>query len=366
LKPGSAKGAEVAAIANKLITAMATPFFHKAHELRASASLGIALYPEDGRDAETLLRNADAAMYHAKGQAKGGYAFYSNELNAQMLHRLEIEADLHRALENNEFVLNFQPKIDVRTGSVGGVEALVRWQHPRKGLVPPGQFIPVAEETGLIVPLGRWVLNDACRRIQGLAAFGCDPVGVAVNISPRQFREASVVDEVRSALEDTGLPPQLLEVEITEESAIEDTNRALCVLQGLKELGIRIGIDDFGVGYSSLGYMKRFPIDTVKIDRSFIRNVDSDRKTPPSSRASSCWQGASARASLPRALKPKGTISCCRPRGATRSRASTSASRSPSRPWSSTFSRGPGALRSRPHCARTEKSRRNSIPGLWS
>jgi EAL domain-containing protein (putative c-di-GMP-specific phosphodiesterase class I) len=217
-------------------------------------------------------------MYHAKGQAKGGDAFYSNELNAQMLHRLEIEADLHRALENNEFVLNFQPKIDVRTGSVGGVEALVRWQHPRKGLVPPGQFIPVAEETGLIVPLGRWVLNDACRRIQGLAAFGCDPVGVAVNLSPRQFREASIVDEVRSALEDTGLPPQLLEVEITEESAMEDTNHGLCVLQGLKELGIRIGIDDFGVGYSSLGYMKRFPIDTVKIDRSFIRNVDSDRK----------------------------------------------------------------------------------------
>ncbi|MEJ2387713.1 MAG: EAL domain-containing protein [Chromatiaceae bacterium] len=278
LKRGAGKGAEAAAIAGALMTAMATPFVQKGHELRASASLGIALYPEDGTDAETLLRNADAAMYHAKSRAKGGYQFYSKELNSQTLRRLEIEAELHRALEHNELILHFQPKIDTRRRTVRGVEALVRWQHPSKGLVPPGEFIPVAEETGLIVSIGGWVLNEACRRIQDLSSYGCEPIGVAVNISPRQFREVSLVDQVRSTLEDTGLPPELLEVEITEESAMEDTGRALRVLESLKELGTRIGIDDFGVGYSSLGYLKHFPIDTVKIDRSFIRNVDSDSK----------------------------------------------------------------------------------------
>ena len=189
-----------------------------------------------------------------------------------------METDLHRGLENDEFALYFQPKIDTRARTIRGVEALVRWQHPQRGFITPGEFIPVAEDSGLIVPLGSWVLDESCRQLMELTAHGCDPVSVAVNISPRQFRERSIVDQVRAALLRSGLPPHLLEIEITEQAAMENSACTLRVLERLKALGARISIDDFGTGYSSLSYLKRFPIDSLKIDTSFIRHVDSDTK----------------------------------------------------------------------------------------
>ncbi len=271
-------GNGAAVIARKLQAAATTPFFVEDREIRPTASLGIALFPDDGTDAESLLKNADAAMYQAKSLGRGTYQFYSGELNEQSLHRLDLEADLHRALENEEFVLYFQPKIATNSRLTAGIEALVRWAHPEKGIVMPGAFIEVAEETGMIIELGQWVLNQACRQAVELARMGFGDLSMAVNVSPRQFREAGLIEQVRGALSVSGLPPEKLELEITEGSAVENIDRALNVLEGFQELGAKIGIDDFGVGYASLSYMKLFPANTLKIDRSFVSSLETDAK----------------------------------------------------------------------------------------
>jgi diguanylate cyclase (GGDEF)-like protein len=278
LTRGRTGSSDAASIARKLQAAVASPWRTEGREIRATASLGIALSPDDGTQPETLLKSADAAMYHAKSLGRGSYQFYTSALNRQALERLDMEADLHRALENGEFRVYFQPKVDVAKRRIRGLEALLRWEHPRQGLIAPGKFIELAEETGIIIAIGRWVLHEALRLGRELARLGFEDLTLAVNVSPRQFREPGLTDQVRDALTASGFVPQRLELEITEGSAVENVDRALNVLEGFRELGARISIDDFGVGYASLSYMKLFPVDTLKIDRSFVTNLGTEPK----------------------------------------------------------------------------------------
>jgi len=241
-------------------------------------SLGVAIYPRDAADAQTLLKYADTALYKAKAAGRNTYRFFSPEMDLQAHQQLRLENDLRRALERDEFELHYQPQFDLATGQVLGAEALLRWRHPLRGLVPPNDFIPLAEDTGLILPIGVWVLNEACRQArQWLDRLGpAQPFRMAVNLSARQLQRAGLVDQVSEALVNSGLPPEALELEITESSIMEDPNQALALLQALKGLGVELSVDDFGTGYSSLAYLKRFPIDRLKIDRSFIAGIETD------------------------------------------------------------------------------------------
>jgi EAL domain-containing protein (putative c-di-GMP-specific phosphodiesterase class I) len=222
------------------------------------------------------MKNADIAMYRAKEDGKNTYKFYTEEMNVHSFERLALETSLRRGLERGEFLLHYQAKVDLRTGAITGVEALVRWQHPDLGMVPPAQFIPLAEETGLIVPIGKWVLQTACTQNVAWQRQGLPPVRMAVNLSARQFADEDLLEDIAAVLESTGLRPELLEVELTESMVIQNTERAGRVLGELKKMGVRLAIDDFGVGYSSLTHLKRFPIDTLKVDRSFIRDLPED------------------------------------------------------------------------------------------
>jgi diguanylate cyclase (GGDEF)-like protein len=269
---------EASIVARKLQAAAATPFRIREREIRPSASLGIALYPHDGTDAESLLKNADAAMYHAKELGRGNCQFYRRDFNEQALRRLDLEADLHHALDKGEFLLHFQPKVATGSRTMAGVEALVRWKHPEKGMIRPGEFIELAEETGIIVRLGQWILNQGCLQAMALARLGFEHLTMAVNLSPRQFRDADLIEQVRTALAVSGLAPEMLELEITESSAVENLEHALSQMRGFRDLGVRLAIDDFGVGYASLSYMKHFPVSTLKIDRSFISSIESEPK----------------------------------------------------------------------------------------
>jgi EAL domain-containing protein (putative c-di-GMP-specific phosphodiesterase class I) len=215
-------------------------------------------------------------MYRAKEDGKNTYKFYTEEMNVHSFERLALETSLRRGLERNEFVLHYQAKLDLRTGRITGVEALVRWQHPDMGTVPPAQFIPLAEETGLIVPIGKWVLHTACAQNVAWQRQGLPPVCMAVNLSARQFADEDLIEDIAAALKSTGLKPEFLEVELTESMVIQNTERAGRVLNEIKKMGVRLAIDDFGVGYSSLTHLKRFPIDTLKVDRSFIRDLPKD------------------------------------------------------------------------------------------
>src|SRR6266496_555996 len=230
----------------------------------------------EAQDEHALMKNADIAMYRAKEDGKNNYKFYSEEMNVHSFERLALETSLRRGLERSEFVLHYQAKLDLRTERITGVEALVRWQHPEMGLVPPAQFIPLAEETGLIVPIGKWVLNTACAQNVAWLREGLPPLHMAVNLSARQFTDEDLVKDIAAALESTGLRPALLELELTESMVIQNTERAGRVLAEIKKMGVRLAIDDFGVGYSSLTHLKRFPIDTLKVDRSFIRDLPQD------------------------------------------------------------------------------------------
>ena len=250
------------------------PFAVDGRELFVTASAGISLYPDDGSDAETLVKNADTAMYRAKEQGRDNYQLYTPAMNATALERLALESSLRKALAQDELVLYYQPIFD-RTGRAHGVEALLRWRHPELGLILPSEFIPLAEITGVILPMGPWVLRGACaqawiwqERHPGLS--------VAVNLSARQFQEPGLVGHVTDALADTGLEPRLLKLEITESNAMQNAQTSIQTLRELKALGVQISIDDFGTGYSSLSYLRRFPIDTLKIDRSLIRDIGSD------------------------------------------------------------------------------------------
>jgi diguanylate cyclase (GGDEF)-like protein/PAS domain S-box-containing protein len=263
-------------VARRLLAALAEPFVLQNREIFISASIGIALYPSDGEDAETLLMNADTAMYHAKGQGRHNFHFYDRSMNATASERLLLESDLRRALQNNEFELYFQPQLDVATGRILGTEALIRWRHPDKGLIPPSEFIPVAEESGLIVQIGEWVLKTACLQNKTWQDAGLCPVHIAINISGLHFRLKALIQTVHEALTQSGLDPCWLQLELTEGALMQDTEKTRDILASLDQMGLRISIDDFGTGHSSLSYLKRFSPYSLKIDRSFIRDMLTD------------------------------------------------------------------------------------------
>jgi len=264
---------QVEAVARKVLSTLVKPMVIQRQECRVTASIGICMFPAEAQDEHALMKNADIAMYRAKEDGKNNYKFYSEEMNVHSFERLALETSLRRGLERSEFVLHYQAKLDLHTGKINGVEALVRWQHPDLGMVPPIQFIPLAEETGLIVPLGKWVLHTACAQSVAWLREGLPPLHMAVNLSARQFADEDLVEDIAAALESTGLQPELLELELTESMVIQNTERAGRVLAEIKKMGVRLAIDDFGVGYSSLTHLKRFPIDTLKVDRSFIRDL---------------------------------------------------------------------------------------------
>jgi PAS domain S-box-containing protein len=276
---------DAAKVARRLLHELRKPFRIGTQEVFVTASIGLALYPLDGEDADTLLKNAGAAMHFAKEQGRDNYQFYSRAMNATALEKLSMESQLRKALERGEFLLNFQPKILASSGQIVGLEALIRWRHPELGLVPPSQFIPVAEESGLIVPIGDWVLRSACLQNQAWRRAGYPAVHVAVNIASPHFRQGGLVASVAAALKESALDPALLEVELTESMLMQGVDATLDTLFKLKDMGVRLAIDDFGTGYSSLSYLKRFPLDTLKIDRSFIKDLPRDAEDAAITRA---------------------------------------------------------------------------------
>jgi diguanylate cyclase (GGDEF)-like protein len=260
-------------VSQRILDAMVEPFLIEGQEIHVTASIGITVYPDDGR---TLLRNADIALYRAKGKGGNNYQFYSAQIDNYSRERLALESGLRRALERDELRLHYQPKVDLAAGHICGMEALLRWQHPQMGLVAPDRFIAIAEESGLIRPIGAWVLKTACMQNRAWQRQGMRRFPVAVNLSPCQFAEESLLDDIKSALADSGLEPSDLELEITESMVMNDPEQAVNTLRRLKDLGMRIAIDDFGTGYSSLAYLKRFPVDCVKVDRSFVEDIPQD------------------------------------------------------------------------------------------
>jgi diguanylate cyclase (GGDEF)-like protein/PAS domain S-box-containing protein len=267
---------DAALCAEKIITALEAPHRIGGHDLRITASIGIATYPGDASDADTLLRNADFAMYQAKYTGRNNYQFFRPEMNANALERQSVETDLRQAVARQEFLLNYQPKVDLATGRVVGVEALIRWQRPRHGVILPARFIPIAEESGLILPIGRWALDSACQQARAWQDEGLPPVSVAINVSAVELRAKDFLSSVQQILEHTRLEPRFLELELTETFMMQDWKSIAEILRALKGLGVRIALDDFGTGYSSLSYMKRFPIDSLKIDQSFVRDMTTD------------------------------------------------------------------------------------------
>ncbi|HET6720524.1 MAG TPA: EAL domain-containing protein [Rhodocyclaceae bacterium] len=266
----------VAVVAQKLVETMTEPLAVAGHVLHVTTSIGIAVYPEDGEDAATLLRNADTAMYHAKENGRNNFQFFTKAMNAAVLERVSIENDLRLALERGEFRLFYQPQVDSRSGKVQGMEALIRWQHPTQGMVFPDRFIAIAEETGLIVPIGEWVLHEACAQARRWHDAGQSGLRIGVNLSARQFQAGGLRGQVVAALATSGIDPQTLELELTESMLMADPENAAKLLYQLAALGVRMAIDDFGTGYSSLAYLKRFPVTRLKIDRSFVRDLSSD------------------------------------------------------------------------------------------
>jgi len=268
---------DAALVARRILETISRPFLLAGHGIFINGSMGITVYPLDGEDADTLLKNADSAMYSAKEQGRNNFQFYSESMNASSYKRLALETSLRKALDREEFRAFYQPQIDIASGKITGMEALIRWKHPEIGLVPPNDFIPLAEETGLIVSIGEWVLSAACIHNKALQDMGLPPKRVAVNISSFQFRRESLVNTVKKALKISGLDPCYLELELTESAIMKNMEESSGILHELKSMGLRVAIDDFGTGYSSLAYLKRFPLDILKIDRSFIMNIPEDQ-----------------------------------------------------------------------------------------
>jgi diguanylate cyclase (GGDEF)-like protein len=267
---------QAAKVARKVLAAISPSFTLSGQECNTTASIGIAMFPADGTDVETLTKNADLAMYLAKEDGKNNFRFYTKGVKTPSIERLMLETSLRHALERDQFSLHYQPKVDLFTGQITGVEALLRWMHPTLGLLPPMQFIPLAEETGLIVPIGRWVLKEACAQNMAWQSQGLHAVSMAVNISPRQFVDENLLSDIDDALVRSGMPPALLQLEVTESMVMQNIQRATKLLDEVQSRGIRLAIDDFGTGYSSMSLMKQFPIDTIKIDRSFVRDLPDD------------------------------------------------------------------------------------------
>jgi diguanylate cyclase (GGDEF)-like protein/PAS domain S-box-containing protein len=269
----NAAPAGVGATADKIRETLTQPFFISTHELYVTASIGAAVYPFDGADVSTLIKNADTAMYIAKEKGRNNCQFFDHAMNARATERQVVESNLRHALAKQQFVLHYQPKIDLATNEVTGAEALLRWEHPEWGMVLPERFITIAEECGLIVPIGSWVLREACSQAKRWLDAGVGSPSIAVNISALEFRQKNFLASVRDALSQTGLPPTCLQLEITESVVMHDALASVETMQKLKELGVRLAVDDFGTGYSSLSYLKNFPIDVLKIDQSFIRDI---------------------------------------------------------------------------------------------
>ena len=267
---------DAAVVAGKIVTAMSEAHFVEDYHLIVTFSIGISMFPEDGVDSQTLVKNADAAMYHAKEKGRNNFQFFTADMNAESMERLEIEADLRMAIQRNEFSLFYQPQIDSRSGSIIGVEALIRWNHPQKGYIPPTKFIPVAEECGLIYQIGEWVLKTACRQNKAWQDADMLRVPIAVNLSALQFHKREIKDTILEALHQSGLESGYLEIEVTEGTAMREISTTVRLLNEFKEMGLLISIDDFGTGYSSLSYLKRFPIDKLKVDQSFVRDIGRD------------------------------------------------------------------------------------------
>jgi diguanylate cyclase (GGDEF)-like protein len=274
---GLQQAEDAAQVAAKIIKALARPFEIAGHTLNTSCSIGISIFPLDAEDDRTLMKNADTAMYHAKEKGRNNYQFFSSEMNVRAVERHTLETALRLAIERQEFVLYYQPQVDIRTGKVVGMEALLRWVHPERGLLSPATFIAVAEESGLIEPIGQWVLRSACQRARAWQDAGYPPLKIAVNISPRQLlRPREFSRSLMRTLSATGLDPQYLELEMTESLLLHNAEENIAVLRKLGKDGVRIAVDDFGTGYSSLAYLRQLPIDTLKIDRTFVRDIESD------------------------------------------------------------------------------------------
>ncbi|HXN52908.1 MAG TPA: EAL domain-containing protein [Candidatus Acidoferrum sp.] len=268
---------EVAATsARKILLSLSAPHSIEGHDLHINGSIGISVYPEDGEDAETLIKNADTAMYHAKESGRNNFQFFKADMNLKAVERQSLEGSLRRALEREQFLLHYQPKVNLDTGEITGVEALVRWQQPDRGLVPPSQFVPIAEDCGLILPIGRWVLREACRQARAWQDAGLPPLPIAVNVSAVEFRDKGFVQGVRTILSETGLEARYLELELTEGVLMDDAESTASILQELKMMGVHLAVDDFGTGYSSLSYLRQFPIDVLKIDQSFVQQITAD------------------------------------------------------------------------------------------
>jgi diguanylate cyclase (GGDEF)-like protein/PAS domain S-box-containing protein len=263
--------------AAKLLAALALPYHIGPHDVIVPVSIGVSIYPEDGETAEALISNADTAMYHAKENGRNNYQFFKQEMNVRASERQFIEAGLRVALERNELSLHYQPKINLGTGAIVGVEALLRWKHPERGFIPPAQFIPIAEDTGLILPIGQWVLREACRQSREWLDAGFAPIPMAVNISAVEFRSMDFVESVRAALNESKLDPRFLELELTETVLMKHAASTVSMLKALKVIGVQLTVDDFGTGYSSLSYLRQFPVDSLKVDQSFVHEISSQR-----------------------------------------------------------------------------------------
>jgi diguanylate cyclase (GGDEF)-like protein len=276
LLPEITDNQDAAEIAEKLISFTSSSFDIDLNEINISISIGIAVYPDDGETAEILMKNADTAMYHAKSEGRNNFQYFTLDMTQRVSEQLNLENNLQKAIKNNELVLHYQPKVSMATGKMIGFEALLRWQHPEWGIISPDRFIPIAEESGLIRPIGNWVLREACRQNRVWQDLGLPAIPVAVNLSVVELRQPSFVQEVTRVLMQSGMAPEHLELEVTESIAIQEYTDVISLLQNLKEMGVRLSIDDFGTGYSSLSYLKRLPIDTIKIDKSFIRDIGID------------------------------------------------------------------------------------------
>ena len=260
-------------VAERILASMSKAFMLEGQEAFVSASIGVSIFPRDGADGETLIRHADIAMYRAKQYGRNIFQVFSEEMQSNIVHRMSLEANLRRALERNEFVLHYQPQLNLANGRIVGAEALIRWQHPEMGMVSPAQFIPLAEETGLIVPMGEWVIDTACNQVRLWHEAGLKMPRVAVNISARQFRQKDLLKVVEQSLRLHRQEASVLEIELTESMVMHDPDRTILLLRKMKEMGLHISLDDFGTGYSSLSYLRRFPIDVLKVDQSFVRDV---------------------------------------------------------------------------------------------